>query len=96
MVIFGGLNGCHRCSPLIACDRTVLCLQVGAVYKPGAMWAGLGLVLALCLLPGGGAEAEEGGGVSRCKLAPAWSIGEVEPMKEALGQVTVVALLQAS
>uniref|UniRef100_A0A8C8LSL9 Selenoprotein P n=1 Tax=Oncorhynchus tshawytscha TaxID=74940 RepID=A0A8C8LSL9_ONCTS len=32
---------------------------------------------------------------TRCKQPPGWSIGEVEPMKEVLGQVTVVALLQA-
>lgn len=60
------------------------------------MQGGLGLLLALCLLPGGGAEVEEGGGGTRCKTPPPWSIGDVEPMKAALGQVTVVALLQAS
>lgn len=58
------------------------------------MWAGLSLLLALCLLPGGGAESEGEG--TRCKPPPGWSIGEVEPMKEVMGQVTVVALLQAS
>uniref|UniRef100_A0A8C7H216 Selenoprotein P N-terminal domain-containing protein n=1 Tax=Oncorhynchus kisutch TaxID=8019 RepID=A0A8C7H216_ONCKI len=56
------------------------------------MWAGLSLLLALCLLPGGGTESEGEG--TRCKQPPGWSIGEVEPMKEVLGQVTVVALLQ--
>lgn len=58
------------------------------------MWAGLSLLLALCLLPGGGTESEGEG--TRCKPPPGWSIGEVEPMKEVMGQVTVVALLQAS
>ncbi|KAK6306079.1 hypothetical protein J4Q44_G00230040 [Coregonus suidteri] len=59
-----------------------------------AMRVGLSLLLALCLLPGGGAESEGEG--TRCKPPPGWSIGEVEPMKEVMGQVTVVALLQAS
>lgn len=58
------------------------------------MWARLSLLLALCLLPGGGAEVEGDG--PRCKLPPDWRIGEVEPMKVAMGQVTVVALFQAS
>jgi hypothetical protein len=58
------------------------------------MKAGLSLLLALCLLPGGGAESEGEG--TRCKPPPGWSIGEVEPMKGVMGQVTVVALLQAS
>ncbi|XP_071984053.1 selenoprotein Pb-like [Engystomops pustulosus] len=31
-----------------------------------------------------------------CKLPPHWSIGEEEPMAASMGQVTVVALLQAS
>ncbi|KAJ8414017.1 hypothetical protein AAFF_G00066150 [Aldrovandia affinis] len=58
----------------------------GWSLRTGAMWAGLGLVLALCLLPGGGAETEAG--ATRCKSAPPWSIREVEPMKEALGQAS--------
>lgn len=58
------------------------------------MWACLTLILTLCLLHGGGAESEGGG--PRCQLPPAWKIGEVEPMRETAGQVTVVALLQAS
>lgn len=58
------------------------------------MKAGLSLLLALCLLPGGGAESEGEG--TRCKPPAGWSIGEVEPMKGVMGQVTVVALLQAS
>ncbi|KAM8930101.1 selenoprotein Pb-like [Pelodytes ibericus] len=33
---------------------------------------------------------------SICKLSPAWSIGDEAPMNGTLGQVTVVALLQAS
>ncbi|KAJ8380807.1 hypothetical protein SKAU_G00015850 [Synaphobranchus kaupii] len=61
---------------------------VGGACRPGAMWEGLGLVLALCLLPGGRAEVDIGGGGSRCKPAPPWSIGETEPMKEALGQAS--------
>uniref|UniRef100_A0A4W5Q5T7 Selenoprotein P N-terminal domain-containing protein n=1 Tax=Hucho hucho TaxID=62062 RepID=A0A4W5Q5T7_9TELE len=56
------------------------------------MWAGLSMLLVLCLLPGGGTESEGEG--TRCKPPPGWSIGEVEPMKEVMGQVTVVALLQ--
>ncbi|KAK6313462.1 hypothetical protein J4Q44_G00168090 [Coregonus suidteri] len=39
-----------------------------------AMWAGLSLLLALCLLPGGGTESEGEG--TRCKPPPGWSIGE--------------------
>jgi len=58
------------------------------------MWACLTLLLTLCLLHGGGAESEGGG--PRCQLPPAWKIGEVEPMKGAIGHVTVVALFQAS
>uniref|UniRef100_A0A3B3DYY8 Selenoprotein P N-terminal domain-containing protein n=1 Tax=Oryzias melastigma TaxID=30732 RepID=A0A3B3DYY8_ORYME len=55
------------------------------------MWAGLSLLLALCLLHGGRAESEGGG--PRCQPAAAWKIGEVDPMKESTGRVTVVALL---
>uniref|UniRef100_A0A3Q3K960 Selenoprotein P N-terminal domain-containing protein n=1 Tax=Monopterus albus TaxID=43700 RepID=A0A3Q3K960_MONAL len=58
------------------------------------MWACLSLLLPLCLLHGGRAESEGVG--PRCQLPPAWNIGEVEPMKGTMGQVTVVALLQAS
>ena len=58
------------------------------------MCACLSLLLTLCLLHGGGAESDGGG--PRCQLPPAWNIGEVEPMKGAMGQVTVVALFQAS
>ena len=58
------------------------------------MWAWLSLLLALGLLHGGGAESEGGG--PRCQTPPSWKIGEVEPMKEAMGKVTVVALFQAS
>uniref|UniRef100_A0A8C8E1C4 Selenoprotein P N-terminal domain-containing protein n=1 Tax=Oryzias sinensis TaxID=183150 RepID=A0A8C8E1C4_9TELE len=58
------------------------------------MWAGLTLLLALCLLHGGGAESEGGG--PRCQPPPAWKIGEVDPMKESMGRVTVVALLKNS
>lgn len=60
----------------------------------GGMWKTLSLTLALCLLAGCSAESEGDG--ARCKLPPMWNIGEAEPMKEALGQVTVVAYLQAS
>uniref|UniRef100_A0A8B9PNY8 Selenoprotein P n=1 Tax=Apteryx owenii TaxID=8824 RepID=A0A8B9PNY8_APTOW len=52
------------------------------------MWAGLGLVLSLCLLPGGGAE------IQNCKEPPEWHIGEENPMLDSRGSVTVVALLQ--
>uniref|UniRef100_A0A8D0ESG4 Selenoprotein P n=1 Tax=Strix occidentalis caurina TaxID=311401 RepID=A0A8D0ESG4_STROC len=52
------------------------------------MWAGLGLVLALCLLPGGGTE------IQNCKEPPEWHIGEENPMLNSRGSVTVVALLQ--
>uniref|UniRef100_A0A8C6UVT4 Selenoprotein P N-terminal domain-containing protein n=1 Tax=Neogobius melanostomus TaxID=47308 RepID=A0A8C6UVT4_9GOBI len=58
------------------------------------MWAWPGLLLALGLLHGGGAESEGGG--PRCQTPPTWKIGEVEPMKEAMGKVTVVALFQAT
>lgn len=58
------------------------------------MWACLSLLVTLCLLHGGGAESDGGG--PRCQLSPAWKIGEVDPMREAMGRVTVVALLQAS
>lgn len=54
------------------------------------MWAGLGLVLALCLLPGGVAE------IQNCQEPPEWRIGEEDPMWNSRGSVTVVALLQAS
>uniref|UniRef100_A0A3Q0R399 Selenoprotein P n=1 Tax=Amphilophus citrinellus TaxID=61819 RepID=A0A3Q0R399_AMPCI len=53
------------------------------------MWAGLSLLLTLCLLHGGGAESEGGG--PRCQLPPAWRIGDAEPMKGSIGRVTVVA-----
>uniref|UniRef100_A0A8C7E8H6 Selenoprotein P n=1 Tax=Nothoprocta perdicaria TaxID=30464 RepID=A0A8C7E8H6_NOTPE len=52
------------------------------------MWAGLGLLLSLCLLPGGGAE------IQNCQEPPEWQIGEESPMLNARGSVTVVALLQ--
>lgn len=60
----------------------------------GVMWKALSLTLALCLLAGCSAESETDG--ARCKLPPVWKIGEEEPMKNALGHVTVVAFLQAS
>uniref|UniRef100_G1KY65 Selenoprotein P n=1 Tax=Anolis carolinensis TaxID=28377 RepID=G1KY65_ANOCA len=56
------------------------------------MWAGLGLALALCLLPGGGTESQ--GPSTRCKEPPDWRIGEQNPMLDSRGFVTVVALLQ--
>uniref|UniRef100_A0A8C3DAG6 Selenoprotein P n=1 Tax=Corvus moneduloides TaxID=1196302 RepID=A0A8C3DAG6_CORMO len=52
------------------------------------MWADLGLVLALCLLPGGGTE------IQNCLEPPEWRIGEEDPMWNSRGSVTVVALLQ--
>ncbi|MGH0192522.1 UNVERIFIED_CONTAM: hypothetical protein FKN15_017265 [Acipenser sinensis] len=58
------------------------------------MWTGLSLVLALSLLPGGRPESEGEG--SHCKKPPDWTIREESPMLQSLGQVTVVALLQAS
>lgn len=60
----------------------------------GVMWKALSLTLALCLLAGCRTESDVNG--ARCKLPPDWKIGESEPMKEALGRVTVVAFLQAS
>uniref|UniRef100_A0A8B9G7E2 Selenoprotein P n=1 Tax=Amazona collaria TaxID=241587 RepID=A0A8B9G7E2_9PSIT len=54
------------------------------------MWAGLGLVLALSLLPGGGTENQY------CKEPPEWHIGDENPMLGSRGSVTVVALLQAN
>lgn len=58
------------------------------------MWPCLSLLITLCLLHGGGAESEGRG--RHCQPPPAWKIGEVDPMKEAMGHVTVVALLEAS
>lgn len=58
------------------------------------MWRSLGLALVLCLLPGGGAESQSQS--SFCKQPPAWSIRNQNPMLNASGTVTVVALLQAS
>lgn len=58
------------------------------------MWACLSLLVGLCLLHGGSAETDGGG--PRCQLAPDWKIGELQPMKELMGRVTVVALLEAS
>lgn len=62
-----------------------LAFQIGP-----AMWAGLGLALVLCLLPGGGTESQ------RCQEPPEWHIGAESPMLNARGSVAVVALLQAS
>lgn len=59
-----------------------------------AMWRGLGLALALCLLPGGGTESQEQS--SFCEKPPAWHINDQDPMLDSYGSVTVVALLQAS
>ncbi|RVE68056.1 hypothetical protein OJAV_G00088000 [Oryzias javanicus] len=42
------------------------------------MWAGLSLLLALCLLHGGGAESEGGG--PRCQPPAAWKIGEASKL----------------
>ena len=58
------------------------------------MWRSLGLALALCLLPYGGAESQ--GQSSACYKAPEWYIGDQNPMLNSEGKVTVVALLQAS
>lgn len=60
----------------------------------GVMWKALSLTLALCILVGCSAESETDG--ARCKLPPVWKAGEEEPMKNALGHVTVVGYLQAS
>lgn len=58
------------------------------------MWGGLGLALALCLLPGGGTGSQ--GQSSLCKQPPAWTVRGQDPMLNSVGSVTVVALLQAS
>ncbi|CAJ1069022.1 selenoprotein Pa [Xyrichtys novacula] len=50
------------------------------------MRACLSLLFTLCLLHGGGAESDGGG--RRCQLPPAWRIGELEPMKGAMGQAS--------
>lgn len=63
-------------------------------YRTSAMWRSLGLTLALCLLPYGGAESQ--GQSPACKQPPAWKIGDENPMLNSEGTVTVVALLQAS
>ncbi len=65
---------------------------VGLLF--GVMWKTLSLTMALCLLVGCSAESETD--APRCKLPPVWKTGEEEPMKNALGRVTVVAYLQAS
>ncbi|TNN39758.1 Selenoprotein Pa [Liparis tanakae] len=52
------------------------------------MWACLSLLTTLCLLHGG--EAKSDGAL--CQTPPAWGIGDVEPMKDTMGHVTVVAL----
>ncbi|CAO2592473.1 Selenoprotein P [Lemmus lemmus] len=64
------------------------------VKRTSAMWRSLGLALALCLLPYGGAESQ--GQSPACKQPPAWKIGDEDPMLNSEGTVTVVALLQAS
>jgi len=69
-----------------------VCRLVGLLF--GVMWKALSLTLALCVLAGCSAESETDG--ARCKLPPLWKVGEVEPMKNAHGHVTVVAYLQAS
>uniref|UniRef100_A0A286Y2Y3 Selenoprotein P n=1 Tax=Cavia porcellus TaxID=10141 RepID=A0A286Y2Y3_CAVPO len=58
------------------------------------MWRSLGLALALCLLPGGGTQSQSKS--SYCEQPPPWSIGDQNPMQNATGTVTVVALLDAS
>ncbi|KTF80294.1 hypothetical protein cypCar_00049890, partial [Cyprinus carpio] len=65
---------------------------VGLLF--GVMWKALSLTLALCLLVGCSAESETDG--ARCKFPPVWKVKEEEPMKDTLGNVTVVAYLQAS
>ncbi|TNN61720.1 Selenoprotein Pa [Liparis tanakae] len=52
------------------------------------MWACLSLLTTLCLLHGG--EAKGDGAL--CQTPPSWGIGDVEPMKDTMGHVTVVAL----
>ncbi|CAM4715790.1 unnamed protein product [Leuciscus chuanchicus] len=59
---------------------------VGLLF--GVMWKALSLTLALCILVGCSAESETDG--ARCKLPPVWKAGEEEPMKNALGHVTVL------
>lgn len=58
------------------------------------MWRFLSLTLLAGLLVGCRGESETDG--ARCKPAAVWKIGEVEPLKDSLGRVTVVAFLQAS
>lgn len=58
------------------------------------MRACVSLFLALCMLHGGGAESDGDG--PRCQPPPSWKIGDLDPMGETMGRVTVVALLDAS
>lgn len=58
------------------------------------MWRSLGLTLLASLLVACGGESETDG--ARCKPAAVWKVGDVEPLKNSLGRVTVVAFLQAS
>ncbi|KAI5134308.1 Selenoprotein P [Manis pentadactyla] len=44
-----------------------------------AMWRGLGLALALCLLPGGGTGSQ--GQSSLCKWPPAWTASRLEELR---------------
>ncbi|TNN40511.1 Selenoprotein Pa [Liparis tanakae] len=55
------------------------------------MWACLSLLTTLCLLHGGEATTD----VVTCHPPLPWRIGDVEPMKDTMGRVTVVALLHA-
>lgn len=68
--------------------------MIPLLWTTSAMWRSLGLALALCLLPYGGAESQ--GQSSACYKAPEWYIGDQNPMLNSEGKVTVVALLQAS
>ncbi|XP_056274199.1 selenoprotein Pa [Pseudoliparis swirei] len=67
-----------------------VCIKGSGQCSTG-MWACLSLLATLCLLQGG--EAKNDGDL--CQMAPSWGIGDVEPMKGTMAQVTVVVLFHA-
>ncbi|KAK9408577.1 selenoprotein P [Crotalus adamanteus] len=64
-------------------------LSVAVAWQRPAMWAGLGLALILCFLPGGGTEH-----LGHCKEPPEWNIGEENPMMNSRGSASRLGDLQ--
>eukprot|EP00069_Balaena_mysticetus_P013627 bmy_08143T0 len=71
-------------------DAQTILYWVQRIRTAPAMWRGLGLALALCLLPTGGTESQ--GQSSFCKQPPAWSIKDQDPMLNSYGSVTASRL----